>query len=121
MLANSLMLLLREYSPRLVVAELPVGGGKSARAAIQMGMSAAIVAATCHILGYPLAITTPMQGKRVVGKGVIDKKAVQRWVIQNFDVRLPERAEIREHVADAMIALEACSRHHKEGACIHGQ
>ena len=120
-LTRSLRSLFAEYPPLWVVAEMPSGGAKSARAAVQMAMSAAIVSTACALLDLPLLLTTPQQGKKVVGNGSISKQQVQRWVCNHFKVRLPDRAEIREHVADAMIALEACARNHPEGKSIYGR
>lgn len=118
-LASAIRTIAFDYSVKLAVAELPSGGAKSSSAATAMAMAASIVSVSCHLLNIPLVVTTPGESKRVVSaKGSVSKQQVQEWVENNFEVTLPDVSEIREHVADAMMALEVCRRNRPEGKLI---
>jgi Holliday junction resolvasome RuvABC endonuclease subunit len=107
-LAERLATIIGATRPRLVVAELPTGGAKSAKAASSMGMSFAIVCSVCAATGTPLQMIRPLEIKRLVAPNArsVSKELVQDYIRARYgDDLLPDNAR-REHVADAMAALD---------------
>jgi Holliday junction resolvasome RuvABC endonuclease subunit len=97
---------------RVITAELPHSGGKSARAHAAMGMSVAVIACVlaelkrrhCKVHFEPV---TPLESKRLVRKkGKVSKEDIQNLIEKRYGKILPRKKYIREHIADAMAAVE---------------
>lgn len=113
MLAIALGKLVDRYHPYQIVAELPHGGARNARAATCMALAFATVVTISQVKGVPLFPVTPNEVKRLVepnskGNQAVDKKAVQRYVSAKFGQDLLPDSNSREHIADAMAALAVC-------------
>lgn len=68
-----------------ILGELPSGGAKSSRAAIQMNMATGIVACLCALRNLPAEFCTPNDVKRAtVGKLTADKPEIMDFVIDHF-------------------------------------
>lgn len=97
------------YDPLFALAELPVGGARSARAAYCMGVAFATVVATCKVSNVKLISVRPNDIKdwaRYSGRKAVPKEVVIKRVSQVFGTRLlPEKKDRVEHVADAMACL----------------
>jgi len=117
-LARRLQVIVGRYSVAVIVAEFPHGGSRSSRAARAMAMSLSVVASVAECCGVSLYSVTPLDVKRLVSrKCAVDKKQVQKFVESIYGKgRLP-LGKKREHVADALGALEVYLRSRK-GICL---
>lgn len=76
-LAGALKSLVCDHNIEGVVAEIPSGGAKSARAMRDMGMCTAIVAATMQLLDLPIEYYTPREVKiAITGKANASKQEI---------------------------------------------
>lgn len=68
-----------------IIGELPSGGSRNARAAVQMGMANAVVSATAALIGLPVEWCTPtdvkkaMTGTRSASKNDIMQRAIDLY------------------------------------------
>ena len=67
LIVNRMVELVCRFSPDAVVAELPVGGARSAGAIKSMAFSTAMTVATFTILNLPVLFISPYDTKRIVG------------------------------------------------------
>jgi hypothetical protein len=96
---------------KVIAAELPTGAAQSARANSAMGMSVAIVACVLEELRHRKSAIkfepiSPLEIKRLVRKGKVSKQDIQKLIEKRYGKILPEKAYIREHVADAAACIE---------------
>jgi len=110
-LAEELGAIIRRAKSKLVVAELPTGASRNARAISAMSMAFSVVVLTCKFLGVRLVVIKPSQVKKIVdpsaGRKKPSKEKVIEFVKKHFgDSLLPKSAAKAEHVADAMAALK---------------
>lgn len=119
--AARLRTIIGRFNPSVVIAELPVGASKSQKAASAMGMALATVVSVCSALQVPLKVVMPKQIKRLVspnsGRASVPKEKVIAYVIRRYGPSvLPVRNADKEHVADAIVALEVFLRSQDEPA-----
>lgn len=113
--ARAVAALVTLHTPACVVAELPTGGSKSARATRAMALGTGIAATVCTLLSIPVVCTTPRDGKiAATGRANADKVDVQAGVERKLHgatdaLTQLKRADV-EHAADAMAAYIA-ARH----------
>lgn len=94
------------YPIKTVLAELQAGSSKSQKAARGMALSFATIVAFCSLKTLDLKSVTPVQVKRVVGKGSISKAQVIEYFIRRFgSTYLPKQKRYQEHIADAGMVL----------------
>lgn len=120
-LANGLATIIGKARPLFILAEMPVGSSKSARATACMSMAFATVATACAVLRCRLEMVRPLEVKQAVGSEnrSVSKEEVQKFVISKFgDSLLPKNAT-REHVCDAMACLPAYFLRHGAGIPNH--
>jgi hypothetical protein len=109
-LFRGLLAVAREHGVAGIIAELPTGGARGARAARCMGLSTALVACLAEALELPAEWVTP-RDVRQAARGATDKRAVQRYALARWP-RLANLAAARpaaewEHIADAAAAAAA--------------
>lgn len=76
---------IKTYGVKGILGELPSGGAKSSRAAIQMNMSTGLVAAVCFFAQLPAEFCTPNDVKlATVGKRAATKPEIMDFVIEHF-------------------------------------
>lgn len=108
-LLNGLIGNIKEFQPDIIFAETP-SGSQSFRGGLSYAISCALIA-SCD----PAAIeVTPMEVKKVLGKGKISKKQIINYVAEkypNFHLPIKRGGAIlegeAEHIADAIVAAEA--------------
>lgn len=100
-LAIQLKTLCQCFRISYICAELPTGGAKSARAMSAMSMATAVIATFAATKGLDLIHITPTEIKRLVGKGVVSKEQVSKYVEKALDTQFPSKKEVREHITDA--------------------
>lgn len=112
----------REFQPKAMVAELPVGGGQSASACEAMGIAKAVCACFSHLMELPLFNVKPDDVKMVAaGRRNASKVEVQDAVSNWYpELRRDKRWRNRkrrvwvgkfEHVADAIAAFYVVKDH----------
>jgi Holliday junction resolvasome RuvABC endonuclease subunit len=109
-LADNLAIIIRRAKSKLVVAELPTGASRNARAISAMSMAFSVVVLTCRFLGVPLVVIKPSQVKKMVdpnaGRKKPSKERIVAYAKKYFgDSLLPKTAKAA-HVADSMVALK---------------
>lgn len=111
-ISESLNRIINQWQPQLIAAELPISGGKSAKAHTSMGMAIAVVTCAASLLNKPLRnynwddIKIKLTGKRSASKREIQEAVVRRWP----DLGNKYRSERSctgytgnfEHIADAV-------------------
>jgi Holliday junction resolvasome RuvABC endonuclease subunit len=110
-MARSLREIIMKHEIRGVVAEIPHGGSKSARASHKMGIALGVVAAVVEMMGLPAEYVQPGDVKLAVcGSRSASKLDVIRKAKSMFGstLRFPSAARNAEHVADACGAYVAC-------------
>ena len=90
-----------------IIAEMPPGGGKGARAVRAMGIATGMLAAIVEMQGYPAHWVMPDESKKLVGgKKNASKEEMMDAVRGMFpDVVWPKAKCTFEHIADAVAAL----------------
>lgn len=84
-LVSELESVISTYSVKGILAELPSGGAKSSRAAIQMNMATGLVAAVAHFMKLPSEFCTPGDVKMAtVGSKSASKLEIMDFVIEYF-------------------------------------
>lgn len=109
-IAKEIDMLMLKYPPRYAYAELPHGGGKSAKAVASMCLAAGCLVSFMYTRGYGLKSVTPYDVKRLVRKsGATDKSEVEAVVVRVFGTRFLSgfTKGKSEHIADAAGALLA--------------
>lgn len=109
-IAESLRTIRKRHHAKLVIAEMPVGSSKSARAAACMAMAFSTLVTFCVLSNIKLEMVNPLEVKRVVGskERSVPKELVQDFVAKKYGTRiLPKKKGSREHIADAMACLAA--------------
>ena len=107
--AQVLSRLITEHAPACVVAEVPTGGSKSARATRAMALGTGIACGVLAIRGVPCVYTTPRDGKlAATGNAGASKEDVEAGVMHRVPgaralLDAAKRAD-REHIADAIAA-----------------
>lgn len=106
LLALELQKLLLRFSPVQVCAELPLSGGRNARAVAHMSYALATVVSTIVLQRVSLHAVTPFEVKRVVtGKTSASKEEVMAFIRKQYpSLLLPAAACKAEHIADAGVA-----------------
>lgn len=104
-----------ERRPDLVVAEMPHGGAKSARAIAGMARAGAVLAAVCRINAVPLVVVSPREVKLVTtGRPKGSKKEVMEGVRRRWEVpHYIQRKKDQEAVCDAIGAFMAWHAFHQ--------
>lgn len=109
---------LKKYKPVLIVAELPVSGGKSASAHFGMGVAVTLAATIAELSGVPMRNYCWDDGKfKMTGRKSAGKDDVQTAVLAKYPVLKTEKYDFInkrtqkptgkfEHVADAIAVLE---------------
>ncbi len=105
----SLKDLIEKHRVRALVAELPNGGAKSARALSQMAMATATVAALAAVKNLPVEWVTALEGKKAAcGKKDASKDEVCASVRKlHPKARFPAAKARFEHIADSCAAYMA--------------
>jgi hypothetical protein len=111
LLARRLETIIGEWEPYAIIAEMPVGSSRNARALSCMSMAFSCVATVANLTGTPLCMVSPFDVKKLVdknaGRKAVPKEKVIAYVVEKYgDELLPDNAK-REHVADAMACLDA--------------
>lgn len=108
-LARTLAGIIEEHSIAGIVAELPSGGAKGARANRCMGLATGTLAAVVEQSRLPAEWLTPGDVKKTVtGARAASKKAVEAEVLKRWpDAPLPELRCEREHAVDAAASFLA--------------
>lgn len=95
---------LEEFKPTISFGEYP-SGSQSSSASVSLGISCSVLAKLPNFIGV-----TPMDVKKVVGKGVITKKDIMDYCEANFPYFPYERkkdgtmvAGRMEHICDSII------------------
>lgn len=109
-LTSRLATIIEEWEPLAIVAEMPVGSSRNARALSCMSMAFASVVTLCNVLGVPLCMVKPSDVKKQVdknaGRKAVSKEQVIAYVSKKYGTKLlPDNAKA-EHVADAMTCLD---------------
>ena len=108
LIARGLAEIINKYEVGGLIAELPTGGAKAARAISCMARAAAIVATVSELLKIPSEWVTPQAVKKIAGANDASKKAVEAVVLMRWPTApLPKLKCEREHVADALGAYLA--------------
>jgi Holliday junction resolvasome RuvABC endonuclease subunit len=103
-----------QFSPDILVAEIPIGS-RSSRAANGYGVCMALLGALSSY-GVPMVHVTPNQVKGIVGSSTASKNDVIDWVLKKHPtVPFPRRggaivSSKSEHMADAIAALHAATK-----------
>lgn len=108
LLSTRLAAIIRAWKPRFVVAELPFGGARNARASACMALACGVAVATCNLCEVPLKGIRPQEVKKWAGghgRKAVPKEVVIRAVVKRFGARLLPNSAKAEHVADAMACL----------------
>ncbi len=114
---RGLRTLVEKHRPVMMVAELPVGGARSSRAAQAMAIAQAVVASVTEYLHVPLEVVAPEDVKKAAtGKRAASKEEVQESIVGRWPELGPAYKSTRsasgydgtfEHVADALGAYMA--------------
>lgn len=102
--------LLKRFNVKLVLAEVPHGGSRNAVAGRAMALAVGGISAFVELTGVRFVALTPDNIKRVVSpqKEKVSKEMVQAFVEVRFGKHhLPDTKELREHIADAMVCMDA--------------
>lgn len=84
-IATELEEVVNTYGVKGLLGELPSGGAKSSRAAIQMNMATGIIATFCKLKGLPAEFCTPNDVKRAtVGRLDASKSEIMDFIIKRF-------------------------------------
>lgn len=76
---------IRTYGVKGLLGELPSGGAKSSRAAIQMNMATGLIASICTLKKIPAEFCTPNDVKRVtIGSCTATKPEIMDFIIKTF-------------------------------------
>lgn len=108
LLSTRLAAIIRAWQPKFVVAELPFGGARNARASACMALACGVAVATCSLCGVSLKGIRPQEVKKWAGgrgRKAVPKEVVIRAVTKRFGARLLPTSAKAEHVADAMACL----------------
>ena len=85
LLARGLTNLVRLYTIKGIVAELPSGGAQNAQAMAKMNMASAITAAVAEILGVPIEYYTPGDVKKsMTGYAGATKEMMMQEAVKRF-------------------------------------
>lgn len=105
--AKGLLAVCRQHSIRRVVAELPTGTGKSAKAVAAMCMALAVVVTVCAAVNAELVVVWPEEIKRLVSKRLrkVSKQETIALAEKLYGTAMLPKGPTREHVADAMLAF----------------
>jgi Holliday junction resolvasome RuvABC endonuclease subunit len=107
-LVSRLGTIILERKPIAVIAEMPVGSSRNARAASCMSMAFAAVVSLCSLTGVPLRMVSPFEVKRMVdpaaGKKAVPKEKVIAYAKKRFGSSLLLNNAKDEHICDAMVA-----------------
>lgn len=108
-IARELLGVLREHDVKLLVAEMPNAGAKSATALAAMARVAGLTATFAELCGLPHLWVTPTQVKRATtGRRHASKQDVEAGVRARWPGhRFAETKIEREHVVDALGAYMA--------------
>ena len=117
-IVGELTTIMDTYSPKIIVAELPVGGGQSASAVEAMAISKAVIATFSLMYkgqGLPLLAVNPMDiKKKIGGRKDASKDDIQAKIVEAFPNLRAEWESTRsksgflgtfEHVADSIGAV----------------
>ena len=101
--------LIRANKVKALVAELPNGGAKSARAISQMAMASGVVSAVAALLDLPIEWVTPGETKKAVtGNLNAGKKEIQDAIRKLYPkAKFPKASSSFEHIADSCGAYHA--------------
>lgn len=109
-LADRLRTIMERVKPRLVVAELPTGASRNARAVSAMSMAFSVVVLTCKLSGIRLEVIKPSEIKKKVnpslGRKSVPKEEVIACAKKIFGSELIPTNAKAEHVADSFMALK---------------
>jgi len=109
-LISRLRTIIGERNPREIVAEMPVGSSRNASAASKMALAFGAVVALCVACDVPLRMVSPFEVKRMVdpdaGRKSVPKEKVIEYISRKYGTKLLPKNAKREHVADAMTALD---------------
>lgn len=99
--------IITERNIKILIGELPSGGGKSARAMSAMNMITAIIASCCELLEIPSEFTSPSEVKFVMtGSKIASKEEVMIAVQKKYpDINFPKAKCEFEHIADSIGAF----------------
>ncbi|MBI9085475.1 MAG: hypothetical protein JEZ11_17900 [Desulfobacterales bacterium] len=84
-IVSELEKIIKTYEIKAILGEMPTGGAKSSRAAIQMQMASAIMACICHLLDLPREFCSPNDVKIITtGKLTATKSEIMDFIIDRF-------------------------------------
>ncbi len=87
-IATELEEVIKTYDVKGLLGELPSGGAKSSRAAIQMNMATGIVASVCTLKKLPAEFCTPNDVKKItIGKLNATKQEIMDLIIDQYGGR----------------------------------
>jgi crossover junction endodeoxyribonuclease RuvC len=106
--ARALEGVVAQYRPTHIVAEA-MSHPRNSRAAAMLSMSWGVIAAVAERAGLPVQVKSPMALKRALtGNQTAGKAEMIAAVLELYpEVKLPTRADLREHPADAVAAIHA--------------
>ena len=109
LVATELSKVINSYKPAMVVFETPVGGAKSSRAAISMGMIRGVLAGILAVRMLPYELYLPMECKKAAtGDRNASKDAVEAAVKKRYPGTVwPKTKGEAEHCYDAASVLMA--------------
>lgn len=114
---SSLLEIISTHQVEHIAIELPTSGAKSASAMKSMCMAAAVVACVCIASKLPYTFISPNQVKRIVAGEIrkVEKDEVMGWVKNKYGsvYNFPKTKKDYEHIADAVVVLEACINNNK--------
>ena len=108
LIARGLKQLVKDHAINGILAELPHGGAKGARALRTMGLATGVVVAVVELRELPCEWYDPQSVKLVAGKKNASKLDVERAVLKRWpQAQLPSAKGQREHCADAIAVFMA--------------
>jgi Holliday junction resolvasome RuvABC endonuclease subunit len=110
-LARDTWALFKEHKPHAIVAELPHGGSKSARAGRGMGLASGVLIAAAEAFELPAVYVMPEEVKAITNRFKATKEDVARAVRKAFPERSAMFAGVSDHVTDAAAAYVAGRSH----------
>lgn len=116
-LSERLATIIEDWQPTLVVAELPFGGARNARAGLTMALACATVISVCALSSVKLHAIRPQEIKKWVsghGNRKVPKDEVIAFVTRRFGAAMLPKSSKAEHIADAMAALGVWKDHYEQ-------
>jgi Holliday junction resolvasome RuvABC endonuclease subunit len=121
-LINGLRDVIQRHKPKLIIAELPTSGGKSANAVASMAIAQTVCGAIAAYEDLPYEWVTPTENKKsLTGKKTASKEEMMQAAIKLYPhlkgvythTKGQYKGKLRnefEHVADAIGAFEAAKQ-----------